>query len=423
MCYPCLCPLCYPCGCPLRTPALSPSAGEREKRASGSWSHHLSLALLGLLFALAPPLHAAQEETFQSPGVAKNLPAFHERLAERMDFPLSWLHGDHGDFDAWRKQARAKVVECLLVPPPVAPFAPAVVAEQDRGSYVARKVVFNLTGDSRVLAYLLVPKSTGPHPAVLLLHDHGAKFDIGKEKVIEPWDDKPEKLESARKWVEKYYGGRFIGDELAKRGYVCLATDMLNWSDRGGGGYDGQEKLAANLLQFGTSFAGLIAHEDLRAAEFLATQPEVDAKRIAAMGLSVGGFRTWQLAALSDRIAAGVSVCWMATRKGLLMPGNNQTTGQSAYTMTHPGLANFLDYPDVASIACPKPMMFCCGRRDPLFPLATIEEAFAKMRRIWESQKTGGKLETRLYDAPHEFNATMQDESFAWLDALLQPKK
>ena len=332
-----------------------------------------------------------------------------------------WLAGGHGDFAAWREKARAKVMECLLLAPPAAPFDPKVIAEQDRGSYVARKIVFNVTGDSRVLALLLAPKSAGPHPAVLLLHDHGAKFDIGKEKVIEPWDEPPQKMESARKWIAQYYGGRFIGDELAKRGYVCFATDMLNWSDRGGGGFENQQALAANLFQFGGSWAGLIAHEDLRAAEFLATQPEVDAKRVAAMGLSVGGYRTWQTAALSDRIAAGVSVCWMATRKGLMVPGNNQTTGQSAFTMIHPGLANLLDYPDVAGIACPKPMMFLCGNRDKLFPAACIEEAFGKMRRVWESQKAADRLVTRLYDAPHEFNAAMQDDAFDWLDRQLKP--
>src|SRR5437016_5248217 len=83
---------------------------------------------------------------------------------------------------------------------------------------------------------------------------------------------------------------------------------------------------------------------------------------VGAMGLSVGGFRTWQIAALSEHIAAGVSVCWMATVKGLILPRNNQTRGQSAYTMIHPGLFNFLDFPDVASIACPKPMMFLSGK-------------------------------------------------------------
>ena len=364
---------------------------------------------------------AAGAKEFETAGVRDRLPVFYERLASRMDYPLSWLSGGQGEFAAWREKARAKVMECLLLAPPAAPFEPKVIAEQDRGSYVARKVVFNVTGDSRVLAFLLVPKSAGPHPAVLLLHDHGAKFDIGKEKVIEPWDEPPQKMESARKWIIQYYGGRFIGDELAKRGYVCLATDMLNWSDRGGGGYENQQALAANLFQFGASWAGLIAHEDLRAAEFLATRPEVDAKRVAAMGLSVGGYRTWQTAALSDRIAAGVSVCWMATRKGLMVPRNNQTTGQSAFTMIHPGLANLLDYPDVASIACPKPMMFLCGGRDQLFPAASIEEAFGKMRRVWESQKAADRLVTRLYDAPHEFNATMQDDAFDWLDRQIKP--
>jgi dienelactone hydrolase len=366
--------------------------------------------------AAREPGAAAGTLEFETAGVRDRLPVFYKRLTSRMDYPLSWLSGGHGDFAAWQQKARTKVMECLLLAPPAAPFEPKTIAERDRGSYVARKVVFNVTGDSRVLAFLLIPKSAGPHPAVLLLHDHGAKFDIGKEKVIEPWDEPPGKMDSARKWIAQYYGGRFIGDELAKRGYVCLATDMLNWSDRGGGGYENQQALAANLFQFGASWAGLIAHEDLRAAEFLATRPEVDAKRVAAIGLSVGGCRTWQVAALSDRIAAGVSVCWMATGKGLMVPGNNQTTGQSAFTMIHPGLANQLDYPDVASIACPKPMMFLCGRRDKLFPVAAIEEAFGKMRKVWVSQQAADLLVTRLYDAPHEFNAAMQDDAFAWLD-------
>jgi len=365
----------------------------------------------------------ADESQFESPGVQDKLPVFYERLSSRMDYPLSWLSGGHGDFGVWRTKARTKVTECLLTPPPAVPFEPKVIAEQDRGSYVAKKVVFNITVNSRVLAFMVVPKSTGPHPAVLLLHDHGAKFDIGKEKVIEPWDEPTEKIESAREWAVRCYGGRFIGDELAKRGYVCLATDMLNWSDRGGGGYENQQALAANLFQFGASFAGLIAHEDLRAAEFLATQPGVDAKRITAMGLSVGGYRTWQLAALSDRIATGVSVCWMATRKGLMVPKNNQTGGQSAFTMIHPGLGNLLDYPDVASIACPKPMMFLCGNRDKLFPVESIEEAFGKMHKVWNSQKASDRLVTRLYEAPHEFNAAMQDDAFAWLGRQLQVEK
>lgn len=40
-----------------------------------------------VLLASALPAFAAPE-TFQSPGVVKNLPAFHARLAERMEYPL-----------------------------------------------------------------------------------------------------------------------------------------------------------------------------------------------------------------------------------------------------------------------------------------------------------------------------------------------
>ena len=166
--------------------------------------------------------------------------------------------------------------------------------------------------------------------------------------------------------------------------------------------------------------AGLIAHEDLRAAEFLATRPEVDPARIASMGLSMGSFRSWQVAALSDRIAAGVAICWMSTVRSLMSPGNNQTRGQSAFSMTHPGLFRYLDYPDVASLACPKPMLFFNGTRDALFPVEGVEAAYAKLRPVWESQQAGDRIVTRLWDAPHVFDQAMQEEAFAWLDRVLR---
>ena len=250
------------------------------------------------------------------------------------------------------------------------------------------------------------------------MHDHGGKFDIGKEKVIRPFDESPERTTSAQEWVEKLYGGRFIGDELAKRGYVCFATDVLNWSDRGGAGYEGQQALASNLLNLGMSFAGLIAWEDISSANFLASLPEVDSTKVAAVGLSMGSFRAWQVAALSDRVAACVAVCWMGTHAGLLVPGGNLTRGQSSFTTTHPGLSNYLDYPDVASLACPKPMLFYNGEKDKLFPAPCVQDAYTKMRTVWRSQHADEMLVTKFWNAGHEFSRDMQEEAFQWLDKV-----
>lgn len=360
-----------------------------------------------------------EAEPYQTVGVVDSLPVFYQQLKEKLTFPLAWTAGNYPDFDVWRQTARQKILEKLPVFEPT-PFDARVIAEVDRGTYLARKVVFNLTAECRVLGIMLVPKGKGPFPAALLLHDHGAKFDIGKEKVIEPWDD-PLQLSVARKWAEWYFSGRFIGDELAARGYLVFAIDALGWGERGGLEYENQQALASNLQVLGLSLAGWIAFEDLRTAEFLASLPEADQGRIAAVGFSMGAQRAWQIAALSDLITAGIAVGWMGTVKGLLTPGNNLVRGQSAFCTTHPGLMQDLDYPDIASIAAPKPMLFYNGAEDQLFPADVVQEAYIKLHQVWNSQQAKNKLVTKLWpDLGHVFTKEMQNEAFAWLDRQFQ---
>lgn len=378
----------------------------------------LSGAILIAGAALAQPVFLP-DTSFQRIGVTADLPVFYAEIKRGLNFPCSWLSGAYSDFDAWRSQTRQLVFDHLLTEPPRASFQPVTIAEEDRGSYTARKVVFNLNGWSRVLGYLLVPKGEGPFPAVLLLHDHGAKFDIGKEKMVRPFGESPARIASAQQWVASGYGGRFVGDELARRGYLCLAVDALNWGDRAGAGKEGQQALASNLLNMGMSLAGLTAWEDLAALRFLATRAEADTTRMAAIGHSFGSYRAWQLAALSEQIRAAVCICWMAGRSELLVPGNILTKGQSSYTTLHPGLTRLLDYPDVASLACPRALLFYNGEDDHLFPRLAARAAFDKMRRIWEEQGAGDRLETRFWPGGHQFSLEMQEAAFAWLDEQL----
>ncbi|MGK5499087.1 dienelactone hydrolase family protein [Streptomyces sp. URMC 125] len=364
-----------------------------------------------------PPPTGPDAAGFESPGLAgDHLPAFHRRLRDELAFPLAWGTSPIRDFPTWRRTARATVEEHLVHPADDTPFDAEVVDERPGGGCRRRIVLFNVTRYSRVRATMLLPKGRGPFPAVLLLHDHGARFDIGKEKLVRPWYDEA-RLSSALAWADRHFGGRFVGDELARRGWAVLAVDALGWGDRFGLAYEGQQALASNLFNLGSSPAGLMAREDQRAAALLASLPEVDGDRIAALGFSMGAYRAWQVAALSDHVRAAVSACWMTGLKEMMVPGNNTLRGQSAYFMLHPGLPRHLDIPDVASIAAPKPMYFTDGEDDPLFTAAGVETAYRKMRAVWRSQGAEDRLHTEVRPGlGHTFTPAMQDDAFAWLD-------
>lgn len=341
-------------------------------------------------------------------------------LKKELDFPLAWGTSPIRDFPAWRRAARAKVEEYLLVErQDRTPYAPEYSDLAQTDIYTRELVTLSLTRYERVRGALLTPHGPGPFPAVLLFHDHGARFDIGKEKLVRPWYD-DSRLASAQAWAERYFSGRFVGDELARRGYVVLCLDAPGWGDRGPIGYDQQQALASNFYNLGASLAGLMAREDARAAGFLAGLARVDPLRIAALGFSMGAFRAWQTAALTDSVAATAAVCWMTGLKEMMVPGNNTLRGQSSYYMLHPGLSRFLDFPDVASISAPRPMLFFDGGLDPLFPADGVQVAYDKLRAVWHSRHAEERLHLRTWpELGHVFVDRMQDEVFSWLDHVL----
>ncbi len=364
-----------------------------------------------------------ENETVKECSIEKGLPLFTSEWLHDLIPSLRFNPIKFADFSKWRETARKAVIESLGTPPPFEFFNPVLLKEEDRGKYVARKIAINISTWERIPAYLLIPKGTPPFPAVVCLHDHGGHFSIGKEKVVMPISEKESVVRDAKDWVDKYYGGRFIGDELAQRGYVVLAIDALFWGSRQeceGSKYENQQKVASNIFHLGTTWLGIITWDDIRSVEFLASLPEVDPNRIGAIGLSMGAHRTWILSALCDHIKVGCAICWMATTKSLMVPDNNQTRGQSAYSMLAPNLTTILDIPDVASIACPKPMLFFNGRYDTLFPIEGVEECYKIMKNVWESQNREDYLYTKIWDLEHLFSVEMQEEAFAWLDKFLK---
>ena len=149
-----------------------------------------------------------------------------------------------------------------------------------------------------------------------MLHDHGGHFFIGKEKCIYPlaYEDSTV-IKDAIDW-SKGYDGQFFGDYLAKQGYVVFSADAPMWGERGlkeGMKRNLYDMIAGNMMMYGINLSAYMTYDDIAGTEYLAQMPEVDANNIGCTGWSMGAYRTWMLAALSDRIKAGAAVCWMVT--------------------------------------------------------------------------------------------------------------
>lgn len=353
------------------------------------------LAALGLGALL--PLTRAHAE-----GLDETLAGLQRRWQPRQ----AWRPGR-----GWRPGALSTARRLMLLPGDDGQgLAPELIAEEDRGHHVAQRLTLRGALGDRMPALFLRPHGPGPHPAVLVLHDHGARFDIGKEKLVRPLGPHA----AAEAWAQRYFDGRFVGDTLVDAGFAVLAVDALGWGERSRPGFarDDQQALANHLMQLGRSWAGIIASDDLRAHRWLREQPGIDARQVAVLGFSMGAFRAWQLAAVCEEVSACVAAHWMCTREGLLRPGEHTLVGQSAFSMAHPGLAAELDHPDVAALVAPRPLMLLGSPEDKLFPWDAVQQAWARLRPAW-GEGTG--LHTVSTPGGHRFGIEQQQAAVTWL--------
>ena len=379
---------------------------------------------------LKPKLQKREKYEWQG-----EIPTYVETLKKELTYPMAWGNSPIKNFKKWKKAARAKVFECMMTPPKAAAaWDMEVLGEEQRDGYKAQKIAFNINAYSRITAYLLIPDGKGPFPTVNALHDHGAHLFIGKEKMVRPFftpkeKDSPTKqalcqeiLDDADAWVNQLYEGQYVGDYLAKHGYVVLSIDAPMWGERGrkeGVDRNKYDLIAGNMMMLGRDLSAFMTYDDISSTEFLASLPMVDAKRIGCVGCSMGAYRSWMLSALSDRIKAGASICWMITTDAQLTRrfGRKENGG---FANCIPGLRQYLDYPHIASLACPKPMLFINGTKDKLFPVPGVKDAFAEMHKVWKSQGADNLLDTELWDIPHSCGLKAQEKMLEFLDKNLK---
>jgi dienelactone hydrolase len=361
-----------------------------------------------------------------------------QAIADSSPLDLSFLRPEFRDLNAWQKTARDQVFALLQYAPPHVAADVQVIAKVQRDGYTEERLTFKTTPQFRVPAHVLVPNGRGPHPAVLLLHDHGGFYVWGREKVLATDNEHP----VLSKFKLDAYGGRSIGTELVRRGYVVTAIDMFYWGERrlqmssdspewaarssamteqqinefNRRASQNEQLIARSLLTAGVTWPGIMLWDDIRTLDYLASRPEVDPKRIACVGLSVGGYRSFMLAALDTRIRSAVDVCWMTTFAAQIERHVINTMG---LTFVIPGMYRHLDLPDLAAAIAPRSLLLMMGSRDGLFPVAAMKASFEKIGRCFTKAGVPDHQRCRLFDSPHQFNVEMQAEAWRWLEQSL----
>ena len=388
--------------------------------------------LLTIIVCTACIALTAQAQKREKYEFKRNLPVYADSLIADLDYPLAWGNSKIKNFKKWRQSARQKVFDCMLSSPPkiggargglnTPQYPVKVLYEEQRQGYKARKIEIQLSRYYWVPAYVLIPDGKGPFPAINALHDHGGHLFIGKEKMIRPLACEPEEVrKDADEWLSGYEG-QFFGDYLAQHGYVVFSADAPMWGERGqmeGAKRNMYDMIAGNMMMYGIDLSAYMTYDDIAGTEYLASLPEVDPKRIGCTGWSMGAYRAWMLSALSDHISAGAAVCWMVTTDEQ-MSFKYSRTENGGFANCFPGLRRWLDYPHIASIACPKSMLFINGSQDKLFPVAGVEKAFKIMHDTWTSQGADDKLETYLWDMPHSCGKRSQQQVLDFFDKHLK---
>ena len=286
--------------------------------------------------------------------------------------------------------------------PDPCPSAAEIIDTVDLGDLRREKVRFQVEPGETATGYLFVPKARRePGPAVLALHQHAGQFHLGKSEPA-GLDGNP----------EQHYAL-----ELARRGYVTFTFDFICFEDRRhpsleGGNYERFE--FTRRICAGSSLQAKMTSDAVRALDYIADRPEVDATRIGCVGHSLGGQQTLFLAALDERVKAAISSCGFASYQTIFRDAINHNF--SAYV---PGILNHGDLGDVLALVAPRAFRLSVGNADRIFPFDGIR---ATVERAQEAYRAGG-VEDRLVldavDGGHAFSDALRERAYNWLDREL----
>ena len=313
--------------------------------------------------------------------------------------------------DAWTTTVGA----ALGVPEPAVTPEPRVVSVSSSDGITTTELAWYVGFGPELHAWLLHPEGVDPStlPGVLDLHCHAGIKSIGAERLL------PGPVGKA--YQDMYEDGVAFAAMLAARGVAVLAPDTFSWGSRrfdlsgaqgqladlatllagvgvsGNDLYDGVAKLHEHLVAkragaIGTSYAGMVAHDDLTS---LAVLRSLTSGPISVTGFSGGGGRAPTLAALAPGIEKVSIVAMMATNDSLV-PDHLDC---HSWLLNTPWRQRTLDLPEMAASRRQHRLHVVYCEQDDLFPLAGMKAADAELTRLFLDAP--GSYEGVFVPGPH----------------------
>lgn len=347
------------------------------------------------------------------------------------------------NLNAWRREARARLFDTLLMPDIGGPPRASVQHKFQYDGLEIEHLTWQLPFGPPTEAVLLKPiGATGKLPGILALHDHGGRKYFGTRKISRIGDDQHPMMVEHH---QRYYGGVAWANEIARRGYAVLVHDTFTFASRRvrvgdvprvirgdvveANPEDPKEidayhrwagthehLMAKSLFCAGTTWPGVFLAEDQRALDVLCARPEVDARRVGCAGLSGGGLRTVYLGGADPRIACAVCVGMMTTWRDYLLNKCHTHT----WMIYIPGLPRDLDYPEILGLRVPLPTLVQNDREDQLFTMPEMERADRILGEVYRKAGAEDRYRCTFYPGPHKFDREMQTEASAWFDRWLK---
>jgi cephalosporin-C deacetylase-like acetyl esterase len=301
------------------------------------------------------------------------------------------------DWKQRRPDLRRQLLEMLgLSPLPVrTPLKSRITGVLERETYRIEKVVFQSLPGLYVTGNLYLPKdSARPLPTILYLCGHaphplGAKFNYQDRAA----------------W-------------FAAHGFACLILDTLEFGEVPGIHHGTHDLNMWHWLSLGYTPAGTEVWNAMRALDYLETRPEVDPRRLGVTGISGGGAITWYTAAVDERVQAAAPVCSTFTFGS--QAANWRASGQCDCIYFHNTYG--WEFPMVAALIAPRPLLIISGRKDLDFPPDGYHEVFRRSKVIYDFYAAGDSDRIREVDddVGHSDPPQFLREARQWMRRWLQ---